>query len=121
MDVLDGGLSGLDEDTLYDIGRRIGEISENRPDITHRILVGVRDGMIDANSFSGYGFGALLETLELHWSFRLNCDFVPPISFVRSNTISGSGTLRFQIAPRRRSSDEPPDSISLKQLCLLFS
>jgi len=104
MDVLDGGLSGLDEDTLYDIGRRIGEISENRPDITHRILVGIRDGMADAKYFSGYGFGELLEALERHYwsSCSVDQDVAPSVPFVKSNTLSGSGQLQFQIVSRRR-------------------
>lgn len=103
MDTLDGGLFGLDEGSLYDLGRAIGEISEKRPDITYRILVGVRDGMTDAKSFSGYGFGELLEALERHWNCNLfDCDTDPPIPFVKSSTISGSGQLRFQIVPQVR-------------------
>jgi hypothetical protein len=104
MDINESGLRELDAASLYDLGRIIGEISRERPDITHRILVGIRDGMIDARSFIGYGFGELLEALERHWfSHVANQDTSPPIRFVRSNTLSGSGKLRFQIVPRRTS------------------
>lgn len=100
MDINGGGLCELDEVSLYNLGRIIGEISIERPDITHRILVGIRDGMIDAKSFSGYGFGDLLEPLENYWYYHLQAgdrDNFPPIPFVKSNTISGSGKLQFQI------------------------
>ena len=122
MNAFDGGLLGLNEDALYDLGRRIGEISRNRPDITHRVLVGVRDGMVDAGSFSGYGFGELLEALERHWfSHLVDRSVIPPIPFVKSNTISGSGRLQFQIVSRRRSSDDGlPSLVSSRQLCILF-
>lgn len=113
MSVLDGGLLGLDGDSLYNLGRVIGEMSKRRPDITHRILVGIRDGMTDAGSFSGYGFGELLEALERHWNCNLfDYDTDPPIPFVKSRTISGSGQLRFQIIPRKRSSGRLPEPIS---------
>ncbi|QQR77640.1 MAG: hypothetical protein IPJ67_00615 [Candidatus Moraniibacteriota bacterium] len=104
MDINGGGLCELDAVSLYNLGRIIGEISMERPDITHRILVGIRDGMVDADSFSGYGFGELLEALERHWfSHVANQDIPPPIQFVRSNTLSGSGRLQFQIVLRPRS------------------
>lgn len=114
MDTFDGGLLGLDGNSLYDLGRVIGEISEKRPDITHRILVDIRDGMVDAKSFSGYGFGELLEALERHYrsSCSIDQDVAPSIPFVKSNTLSGSGRLRFQIIPRKRSSGRLPVPIS---------
>ena len=98
MNADSGGLYDLDGESLYDLGRIMGEISEERPDITHRILVGIRDGMVDAKSFSGYGFGELLEALERHWSFCVDQQGTfPPIPLVKSNTLSGSGKLQFQI------------------------
>ncbi len=98
MDI--NSLCELDVASLYDLGRIIGEFSKERPDVTHRILVGIRDGMIDAKSFSGYGFGELLESLERHWCVRVaREDVYPPIPFVKSGTISGSGKLQFQVVP----------------------
>lgn len=98
-------LEMLSAGELYELGKLIGETAKEEPDITHRILLGVRDGMtglVDENSsekpkpslFNGYGFGDVLWSLWGHWNHRMeNAGTQPPIPFVALNAPSGTGKI----------------------------
>lgn len=38
-------LENLTEEELYALGKKLGELSQDRPDVTHRIILGFRDGL----------------------------------------------------------------------------
>lgn len=43
-------ITHLNDETLYELGKTIGQISAERPDITHHILLGVLSGMVNIES-----------------------------------------------------------------------
>lgn len=78
---------------LYQLGREIGELSQLRPDIVRRIMLGVRDGVNDTGS--GISMGFVLEYLWRRWHHHIaDTETPPPIPFASLLGPSGSGKLR---------------------------
>ncbi len=55
-----------DSERVRRLGRMLGSLAGGRPDVIHQLLVGIQEGMIGSiPGFHGYGFGAILERLEV--------------------------------------------------------
>jgi len=48
-------LESLTEDELYSLGKKLGELSQSRPDVVHRIILGFRDGLRSWGIFENLG------------------------------------------------------------------
>ncbi len=60
--------SKLTTDELYEAGMELGKLSQTRPDIPHRLVIGLRDGL------DGWGrqenFGEILWSLRRHGEYH---------------------------------------------------
>lgn len=82
-------LKRLSEQELYALGKQIGELSQERPDIGHRIILGVRDGL--------HGWGIIQNLCDVLWALWRHGEFkaqsknlkIPFASLSRAT--SGSG------------------------------
>ncbi len=52
----------LNAKELYELGEKLGSLAKERPDITHQVLLGLRDGMTKTKTLETYGLG------EIFWS-----------------------------------------------------
>ncbi len=85
-------LDGLTSDELYELGKALGKIAESRPDVTHRFLIGMRDGLNELQNGCGYGFGDIFWFLWRRAHHVLSKTF--PIPFVSLlDQPSGQGKL----------------------------
>lgn len=75
----DFNLQDLSAEKLYELGRALGSVAKERPDITHRFLLGMRDGLNEVQNGCGYGFGDVFSFLWRRAFHTLS--LVPPISF----------------------------------------
>ena len=79
---------------LYRLGKKLGKHSKNRPDITHRFIIGIRDGMDEESVTNTYGFGDLLWVLWRRWYHEIaGANTQPPIPFTSPSGTSGKGKL----------------------------
>ena len=67
---------------LFEMGKRIGELAKERPDLAHRILFGIREGMEESIGFR-YGFGDTCSALWRQWAYECAKDphAAPPVPF----------------------------------------
>lgn len=90
LDTID--LQQMSAEDLLALGRQIGAIGIQRPDITHQIMVGLRNGMMLGPNPHGYGFGDLLYGLWHWWYYHVaDPDTTPPIPFDMQARPSGVG------------------------------
>ncbi len=81
----------LSGDELYELGLAFGELSKTRPDIAHKFLIGVRDGMDQSDN---YGFGEILSALWRRWHHTIATPKTPPpILFTSLSAPSGNGKV----------------------------
>ena len=96
-------ITHLNDETLYELGKTIGQISAERPDITHHILLGVLSGMVNIESIHisgprrpqyGWNISSTLEDLRWRWRWVLKKENAsPPIPFELSRSPSGTGKV----------------------------
>ncbi len=85
-------LQDLSSEELYLLGKEIGRVAEGRPDISHRVLVGFRDGLNEVENGSGYGFGDVFWFLWRRGNYKL--PELPPLPFTcLLEQPSGAGKL----------------------------
>jgi hypothetical protein len=91
-------LNSLSGDELYNLGQAMGRIADSRPDIVHRLMIGVRDGLEDstarpATTISGDTFWRLWR----QWYHVVkDGDMMahPPILFLSLSQPSGTGKVK---------------------------
>lgn len=88
-------LEDLSAEELHQLGLKIGNKARNRPDITHRIAVGMRDGL-ETSGLEPQNFGDILWSLWRHWYHTIvnNVKVHPPIAFITSAQPSGKGKVK---------------------------
>ena len=65
-------LTMLSGKELSELGARLGKLAEERPDITHRVLLGLKQSMSGNGAVGyGYGVGEILANLRRWWRFGL--------------------------------------------------
>ncbi len=90
--------ASLSSDELYDLGLEIGKMASSRPDIVHRILVGVRDGLENSDLPPATTInGDVFWTLWRHWYYQIkqgNMQAHPIVPFLSLAQPSGTGKVK---------------------------